>query len=332
MNERAERNRQQALDDGFLHAWRSSPSTELAARIRDRLRDSEEIETRVAPRTAKWMALAASVLLVASVVVFPSVRAGAQAFLDLFRVVNFAAVSFDPANLQALDASGLDFPRMLGEQIEVLEQGGDPVSFATPEEAGAAVGLTVELPAFVPADLERTAVAAVGGTAIRFTASTAKLQAVLDTLGISDLSVPAGLDGQVATVRVPPIVRLKYGTGARSVEILQGRTPEVSFPAGVDLAALAEIGLRILGLGRAEAYRFAQNIDWRSTLIVPVPTSGTFRQVDVQGHGALLITAAGDASSGGRFSQLLWSTGDRVFAMIGTLRPEEMMAIAESVQ
>jgi hypothetical protein len=346
------------MDDRFLHAFRRAPSREFAARLRSTLRDTEEAQLRFAPRAAKWAALAASVAVVCSVVMFPSVRAGAQAFLDLFRVVNFAAVSFDPASLQALAHSGLDLPRMLGEQVEVLEGGGEPVAFATPEDAAGAVGMTVLSPAYLPVGLERTAVLATSETAFRVTADTAKLQSVLDALAITDVSMPTGLDGGTATVRIPPVVSMTYaensgsgdgssadgenGDGAngdgsgtkasKTARLLQARTPEVSFPAGVDLAALAEIGLRVLGLERAEAYRFAQSIDWRSTLIVPVPASGTFREVDVQGRPGLMITSATDPDSGRRFNQILWSSGDRVFALMGGLGPEELLEMAQTVQ
>jgi hypothetical protein len=336
------------MDDSFLHGFRRAPSGEFAARLRATLRDTEEAETRFAPRAAKWAALAASVAMVVAVIVFPSVRAGAQAFLDWFRVVNFAAVSFDPASLQALAQSGLDLPHMLGEEVEVLEEGGEPVGFATPVDAAGAVGMTVLSPAYLPVGLERTAVRATGETAFRVTANTAKLQAVLDALAITDVAMPAGLDGETATVRIPPIVSMTYADasgsadgpsadgarpdGSKTVQLVQARTPEVSFPAGVDLSALAEIGLRVLGVDRAEAYRFAQSIDWRSTLIVPVPVSGTFREVDVQGRPGLMITWATDPSSGRRFNQILWSSGDRVFALVGGLGPEEMLEMAQTVQ
>ena len=42
--------------------------------------------------------------------------------------------------------------------------------------------------------------------AARITVNTAGLQAVLDTLGLADVELPEGLDGQTATVRLPPVV------------------------------------------------------------------------------------------------------------------------------
>ena len=79
---------------------------------------------------------------------------------------------------------------------------------------------------------------------------------------------------------------------------MQSRSPEVSLPPGADLAQLGEIGLRILGLDATEAHRFAGSIDWHSTFLVPVPAKeAEFRQVQVNGHPALLVTAKPDAQA-----------------------------------
>src|SRR4029077_20292574 len=102
--------------------------------------------------------------------------------------------------------------------------------------------------------------------------------------------------------------------------LVQARSPVVSFPAGVDIASLAEIGLRLLGLDRAEAYRFAQIVDWRSTLLVAVPAAtATFHQVEVQSGTGLVIEAgqARDGLGGRGGSLVLWSNADTVYALGG---------------
>src|SRR5262249_37582247 len=161
--------------------------------------------------------------------------------------------------------------------------------------------------------------------AMRFTADTTMLKQVMDALAIDDLEVPEGLDGQKVTVHVPPAVHVEFAGQDHGVErravLVQARHPEVSFPAGTDLTALAEIGLRVLGVERAEAHRFAQDVDWRTTLLVPVPANvSLFRQVTVQGHAGLFIEQVGSGSGVGpaasgpqgrqpRQSVLMWSTG-----------------------
>jgi hypothetical protein len=124
---------------------------------------------------------------------------------------------------------------------------------------------------------------------------------------------------------------MTYDSGDQQASLVQSRMPDVSFPASLDLTKLAEIGLRILGLDRSEAYNMAQRVDWRTTLLVPVPaTIGAFREVNVQGHTALLIqsTVAGPPN----MNVLLWSSGDNVYALRGSLAANQLVEMAQSLQ
>jgi hypothetical protein len=334
------------MDDKFLHDLRRAPTPEFARRLRTSLHGAEIVdEHRFGGPFTKWAAMVASVALVSIAFTFPAVRAGAQAFLDLFRVASVRAVAFDAENLgrlEQLDLSGLDLPKIVGENIEVLAESGPPTSYATLEDAAAAAGHRVLTPAWTPPGWELTTIEVAGENAVRLTVDTAPLQAILDGLGIDDVSIPAGLDGQQATIRVPPVVHLEYTHAAigghaategqsatrLQLQLLQARSPEVSFPAGLDLAALAEIGLRILGLERDEAYRFAQSIDWRSTLIVPVPAAdASFTEVNVGGSEGLLIQPQDEYGG-----LLLWASGTQVFALGGPLSSPELLEVAQTLQ
>jgi hypothetical protein len=246
--------------------------------------------------------------------------------------------------LQALHGRKFDLPHMLGDQIQVLKDPGKPVSYPTPEAASAATGLHVRLPAWLPVGWEAAQVQVTGEHAARVVANTEMLQGILDTLQIDDVEIPEGLDGQAAMVSVPPVVMVTYHEAvqpaaegeaqqpARSFALMQSHNPSVAFPAGVDLAKLGEIALRILGLDRAEAYRFAQSIDWRSTLIVPVPLDAArFRQVDVQGRPGLLIETRAEGKRRGG-TVLLWSAGDQVFALMGSVGSATALEVASSIQ
>jgi len=329
------------MSDDFLNALRQEPSPEFAHALKARLRKLDAPALRLAPRAARWAALAASLALVSFAFTFPAVRAGAQAFLDLFRVSSFAGVAFDPQRLASLGSSNLDWPQIVGEQFEVLKEPAPAVSYASPAEAGAAAGIRIYQPTWLPRGLELTSTEVAGESAMRFTASTAKLQLLLDTLGIDDVVVPQGVDGQQASLRVAPTVTMIYTHDALSVHLVQAKSPDVSFPAGLDLPVLAEIGLRILGLDRKEAYRIAQTIDWRTTLLVPVPlNAASFHQVDVQGQSALVIESARgfrenpiqDEDEGPGGSVLMWSAQGNVYALLGPLPPDELVQMAQTMQ
>jgi hypothetical protein len=95
----------------------------------------------------------------------------------------------------------------------------------------------------------------------------------------------------------------------------------------VDLPQLGEIALRIVGMAPDEAHRFAQSIDWTSTLLVPVPANASsFREVEVRGTTGLLVTTSGSGTLNTpkgpmtipQGSMLVWAEGDMVYAMNGT--------------
>jgi hypothetical protein len=328
---------ERTMDDDFmLSGWRKPPA-DFARQLRERLRGLDYEASRWHGfRPVSWVAAYAAVLVLAvGAFTFPAVRAGARAFLDLFRVINFAPVSVQPERLNALmQQQQLDLPRLAGEQIEVLKESGAPQTVSDTAAAGAAAGIHVRVPAWRPVGLEPEVVEVLGDQTVRFTASAVKLKRVLDAFGIDDLSVPDAIDGKSATVHVPAVVRIKYRRGGRTAALLQARQPTVSFPAGIDLASLAEIGLRVLGVKSAEAHRFAQSVDWRTTLLVPVPADvSSFRPVDVQGNpGLLIVSVRGGSHAFPDESRVFWSAGDSVFVLVGNVHPTELFEMAQSVQ
>jgi hypothetical protein len=328
------------MDDQFmLSAWRR-PRPDFARQVRERL-DRQDLETAVIHRPRpvfRAAACAAGLMLVVGAFALPQVRAGAAAFLDLFRVVNFAPVAIQPERIKDLMShSELDLPHLLGDQVQVLKSSGPPQEVANAEAASRAAGVRVRMPAWLPAGMTTERFEVNGDHAVRVTLNAQKLNSVLDAVGIDDLRVPPEADGRAVTMNVPPIVRVTFrDSQSHTVMLLQARQPEASFPAGADLATFAEIGLRVLGLERAEAHRFAQNVDWRSTLLVPVPASvATFKQVDINGNaGVLLESRRPQGAPGDRrpAAQVMWASGGSVFVLIGAVRPEELFTMAQTVQ
>jgi hypothetical protein len=284
----------------------------------------------------RWLATAASVAALAFAFTFPAVRTAAEAFLDYFRVVNFAGVAFDPQRMAQLwSSSSVDLSALIGQQVTPAAPPPPPVAYSTLEEASAAAGMRLHTPTWLPPGFTLTSIEVRGEHEFSVQGNTEKLQSVLDALGITDVSVPTALDGQTVSIRIPPVARLVYDDGQRQVTLTQSQSPVIALPAGVDVASLAEIGLRLLGLERAEAYRFAQSVDWRSTLLVPVPAAtATFHQVEVQ-SGTGLVIEAGQAREGlgGRGGSLvLWSNADTVYALGGPVRSTDTLQMAQSVQ
>ena len=322
------------MDDQFLRDLKKQPSPEFAGRLRATLHAlPPSAVARVAPaaRLQKWFAAAASIAVVGFAFTLPPVQAAAEAFLEIFRVRQFTGVQFDIERIRSLESSGLRPEAIFGD-VEPLTGEPQPVSYATVADAGAAAGIRVRTPAWLPQGYSAAEIMGSSEFGARITLKTAGLQAVLDALGLGDVELPEGLDGQAATVRVPPIVTQRYVNGDRNIHVIQAQSPDVSFPAGVDLSQLAYAALRVLGMPRDEAYRMSVTIDWRSTLIVPVPSQAVaYRPINVAGNEGLLIEglARDEEHPGGA---LMWSAGGETFAVTGPVSGEELLEIAQTLQ
>jgi len=324
-------------DDKFLQEFRRDPPAGYARRLRETLREQEE----GAPARA-WRPLlaaaAALIAVVAALFAFPAVRAGAQSLLDLFRVRSFVAVPFDGARMDKLRALDRDHAAMMiFDHKDVLQEPGPPVVQSSLAAAAGPAGFSVAAPAYLPAGLALDTVAVSREGRARLSVSASRLRDLLAALDLNDVDVPAGLDGQQIAVHTLPVVIQSYRSDRHRLSLIQARSPEISLPTGVDLPRLGEIGLRILGLDASEARRIAASLDWRSTLLVPVPTNASsFRSVTVRGNPGLLITTTKPDGAGADRRRagtvVLWTEGERVFALRGTLDPEDVMQVAESVR
>jgi len=329
------------MDDSFLTDLRQSPSPEFAERLGARLRAQPPPPSK--PHrpwlTSRLVVPALSAAVVALLFTFPAVRASAQAFLNLFRVVNFVAVPVDRGRVDLLRGENLDLPSLIGEQVTVLADPGPAVTVTSIEAAGATAGMKVQVPSVVPSQTSMIGVKVSGERALRVTLSTERLQQVLETLDIRDIEIPADMNGRSATIRVPPVVEMAYERGSdpkagsfRRAELFQVQSPIVDMPPGLNLATFGEIGLRILGVDAGESRRLAQQIDWHSTLLVPIPPNvSAFHQVQVRGgHGLALETSRRPNTPTVRM--IIWSNGGRVFALQGTFELGDLLEMANSVR
>jgi hypothetical protein len=318
--------------DAWLRALRSDPSPLFKAQLRERLRAQEPVsETRHDwPRRA--LIAAAAVIAVGVLLSVPGVRASVAQFVSLFRVVNVVAVPVDASRIDRLKSEQLDIGALIGEHVQVVQDPGPPINVLSIADAAAAAGMTLALPQWLPDNTQVMETAVVGERVVRVTADSQRLQQVMDALGINDLTVPPGLDGHVVNVRVPPVVMIRYDHhNNRRSRLFQARTPQLTLPNSIDVRALGEIGLRILGLGPMEAKQFADAIDWHTTLVVPVPPNATsFQQVDIGGRRGVLIQHQPKDQS--PTTTIVWSTSERVFALVSIQHVADVMAMANSVR
>jgi hypothetical protein len=317
--------------DAWLHSLRTDPSPLFKQQLRARLRAQEPAEATRHEWPRRALVPAFAVVMVAALMAVPGVRASLSEFISLFRVVHVVPVPVSEGRLDKLAAENLEIGAVIGEHVEVVVDPGPPVSVPSLTDAASLAGMTLALPQSLPENTRVMETAVVGERVVRVTANSQRLQQVMDALGINDLAVPAGLDGHTVNVRVPPVVMIRYEHGNRRSRLFQARTPQLTLPDTINVQALGEIGLRILGLEPAAAKQFAQALDWHSTLLVPVPPNASqFRQVSINGRlGVVIDHQPRDQSP---THTIIWSTPERVFVLVSIQGYEQSLAMASSVR
>lgn len=300
--------------------------------------------TRRRPALAGLVTIALAVALLS----FAPVRALAVQFLGLFRVQQITVLPVDTTRLSDINNdSALSelIGQFFADSMKVTKEPGEPTVAASPEEAGQLAGFTVRswnetgsAPQITVQD----------GTAFEFTINRDRAQAILNEAGRSDLQLPASLDGAKISVEIPAGVSLAYGAcpdldgndpddmrwnRLRSCIILaQIPSPTVNAPADLDVNQLAEIGLQFTGMTADEAHAFSQNVDWASTLVVPIPRNGhSYEQVEVDGVTGNLIYRETYDGVPARYT-LLWVKNGIIYAISGFDDSQVGIDIANSLK
>ena len=356
------------MSDDFLSGLREEPRPEFERELRGRLRAvDEEAGSELALPTRRRrlvpaFAGVAAVAVLAFAFSLEAVRAAAREFLDLFRVQRFAAVRVDTERLAALQQSGLGLKSLVGGQVEVVVKPVEPVAVTSPEAGAVDAGITARQPATLPEGivLAGAAVARPGEYRVRLDAE--KLRSLAQIAGADEIEVPDHWTGATIDVAMPPVLVTRYERAAPDGEtrtadagyvLLQARSPEIELPEGVDLATLGRLALRLGGLSAEEALSFSQRIDWRSTLLVPVPVNGAdYREVEVNGQRGLMVSAQvppspspegarqvppspspdGSRRRATRRSVLMWSEGGNVYALHGPGNGWQLVEMAQTLQ
>lgn len=325
------------MDDRFLHDMRREPDPAFEAGLRERLAAQEPVAGTSSARWRPLAAAAALAVVVAGLFAFPSVRASAQSFLDMFRVRTFTPVAVDPDRFRALESETIDLKGLISKNIEIVKDAGPQVTVASADEAARMAGYDVVEPAYVPDGLGLPVFRVTDDSVARLTADTSVLREVLRLLDLNDVRVPEHLDGAQVQVHMPKSVQMLFENEGRQIRFTQSPSPDVRMPPAMDLEDLGEIALRIAGLAPAEARRMAGTIDWHTTLLVPVPTTvREFRTVTVNGHQGLLIEAregTADIPAGRRGgAAVLWADGAKVYALAGNAHVADLLEMANSVR
>jgi hypothetical protein len=300
-----------------------------------------------------WTASLA-VAVLASSLLFPAGRSFAQRLLATLRVERVQTVSLDLGSLdtgtnhQSLEA----LAKLLSSNAVVTtNEKGSPAD--SQDAASQAAGFPVRL---LTARTDTPSFEVSGAHAFHLTLDRSHLQDILDEAGRQDLLLPATLDGATVSVQVPRAVAVQYGgckkeeqraaEGQKPVEapststttpdsclvLLEAPSPVINVPSDLNIQQLAEIGLQLAGWDAVKAREFCQSVDWKSTLVLPIPPKvQSYETVNINGVRGTLLHFANSRSEHPSFA-LIWVDGGIIYGLIGQNEATSAVQLAGSLQ
>jgi hypothetical protein len=298
---------------------------------RDKFAMFEKIRTNKAVQ--RVLSAAAGVAVLIGLFSLAPVRAFASDFLDLFRVDSFAVVNVDPERIEDLAKAMEDQGDALFGEEEMLDEVEPPVEVATIGDAADMVDFVVRKPLDY-GEPDRITVSGEGRMRLR--PNVALMREVLTTVGLDPELVPEEVDGEPFDVTIPESVKMVYGDGNPDGDgefvLTQMPSPTAEVPDGVDMEALGEAMLIVLGMDSDDAARLSRRIDWTSTLVVPVPIGyGTAEEVVVDNTTGLLLVSEPQGSEDQASCGLLWQRGGILYTISGPADCKLIEDVADSL-
>jgi len=271
--------------------------------------------------------------LAIGLLLFPPVRALADQMLQLFRVQSVVFVPTSRERMEQLDQLNFDEETLFVARPEIVNNPAPPKTVGSLADAQGMLGFRALEPSTFPTPPTATELTVRDRTVGQFQVNVQAARQLLSLMDIRDVTIPDALGSSPIVADMAPTLEARYTGANYEIRLIQGTSPTVTLPEGVDLAQLGKAALRLLGMDEQQAESLSRSVNWSSTLIFPFPTDlSNVRQVTIGDASGLLI---GDDDGGSPHTQLYWQRGDRFFVMEGRgrgLHQAEALAAAESLR
>ncbi|TAM81557.1 MAG: hypothetical protein EPN47_12465 [Acidobacteria bacterium] len=293
-----------------------------------------------------WGALTTTALAIVLVTLAPA-RSWTQRVLAMLRVEKVTVVPLDLKFDQSSDTQQL-VRKVISDEVTVTLSAGKPQFVADAPQATQMAGFPVRT--FTDMK-EAPKIGVVGEQSYIMKLDQGRLQAIINSIGKSDLQVPNSINGQVIAVHVPKSVFLRYGNcpdkhsgtepgaadpGAPSdtsgcIMFAEVPSPVVSVPPDLNIGQLFQIALQAGGMSPEEAQAFSSKVDWKSTLVVPIPRqASSYSEEQVDGVAGNLILGKGFRGQSPEFT-LIWVKNGIIYSIHGPGGPDRARALVKTL-
>ncbi|MGQ9549213.1 MAG: anti-sigma factor family protein [Roseiflexus sp.] len=278
-----------------------------------------------------WMRWAIALAAVVAFLALPPVRAAADQLLNIFRVQNVVFVPVSQERMEQLQQLNFNGETLFVTPPKQTAGSREPRSVASIDEAAALVGFTPAQPNLP--SVAQAQFAVYDHATFEFQVNVESARELLRLAGVNDVVLPDALGAAPIIARMPPALAARYAGNGYEVVLLQGVSPQVTLPDGVEMQQLGYAALRMLGMDARQAATLAAQIDWRTTLVFPFPADiSALRQVSIGGSPGLLVSGQ---ELGEGYQSLYWQRGERFYILWlrgRGLSTDAFLAAAESVR
>ncbi len=293
-----------------------------------------------------WGALTTTALIVV-LVTFAPARSWTQRVLSMLRVEKVAVVPLDLRFDSNSDTQAL-IRKVISDEVTVTLSAGKPQFVADASQATQMAGFPVR----TFTDMKEVPkIGVVGEQSYIMKLDQSRLQAIVDSIGKSDLQVPGSVSGQVIAVHVPKSVFLRYGNcpdrhnrskseaenenvpsaGAGCVMFAEVPSPIVSVPPELNVEQLLQIALQAGGMSPEEARAFCAKVDWKTTLVVPIPRrASSYAEEHVDGVTGNLIMGKGLRGQPPEYT-LIWIKNGIIYSIHGSGGADQARALTKAL-
>jgi anti-sigma factor RsiW len=289
----------------------------------------------------------ATVALIIVLVMFAPARSWTQRVLAMLRVERVTVVPLDLKFEKNSDTQAL-VRKVISSDVTVTLSAGKPQFVSDTSQATQMAGFPVRT---LGGMKEAPKIGVVGEQSYIMKLDQSRLQAIIDSLGKSDVQVPKSVDGQEIAVHVARSVFLRYGNcpekhagkkpGAEDpspaigtagcVMFAEVPSPIVSVPPELNVEQLFQIALQAGGMSPEEARTFCSKVDWKSTLVVPIPRrASSYSEEQVDGVTGNLIMSKGFHGQPEEYT-LIWVKDGIIYSIHGSGGPGQAKALAKAL-
>jgi anti-sigma factor RsiW len=294
---------------------------------------------------------AAVVALIILLVTLAPARSWAQKVLAMLRVEKVTVVPVDFNVTPGSDTQAL-VRQVISNDVTVTLSAGKPQIVTDASQASKLAGFPIRV---LNGSDSAPRIGVTGEQAYVMTLDQSRLQEILNSLGRPDLQIPSSVNGEAIAVHIPKSVFLRYGNcparrergmpgasgapGPNSaparagscISLAEVPSPVVSVPPGLNINQLFQIALEAAGMSPQEAQAFCQTVDWKSTLVVPIPRrASSYVEEEVDGVEGDLIVGPTRQGRPPEFA-LIWIKDGIIYSIHGYGDPQRALALAGSL-